>query len=181
MLGAPSSDDGTEQLYRVEPGTKWKAPLYSCVSTLKVYIMDVTFSINDTASLANLVVKHAEPRKYTSNATTPLWAVENTGSNISLISPLWGMVDNKYENAPNLWTVRQDSLYLPAGQSQYWGGLGDLARSESDAWAAELPQAVLTTTYAKALASSGGAESIPDYSGAVNFPLYVRWREYTKR
>jgi len=137
--------------------------------------MDVSFLANGTASLSNLIVTKLKPRTYASNATTPLWAVEDTGMNISDISPFWSIVDDKYEHWPGLRTKRRNRLYLPAGAST--DGLLDPPSAHAGAAA---PQAVLATTYSAVTMGISSVVSVLDYSGSKNYPLFLKWQKLSE-
>lgn len=170
MLGTARRSDGNSD--RLDPGSKWSAPIYSCATALKAHIMDVSFRINGTNSLTNLQVASMKPRIYSSNASLPLWAVEDTGMIIEDVAPFWGVVDDKYESRPHLWTLRRDSLYLPAGAGSFaW----DLKTNSASA-SAQAPQAVLKAVYK----DQNSDVELPDYSGFQNYPLYLKWQELSQ-
>jgi hypothetical protein len=173
MLGAASPVENGNR--RFDPGSNWTAPIYSCATTIKVYIMDVSFIINGTSDLANLKIFSAVPRNYTSNDTTPLWAVENTGMLIGEVDPFWAVVDDQFEDWPSLWTVRKDHMYLPAGRSIFDDYLGSTTSHAS----AEAPGCALGTTYSSATRSSS-TDGLPDYSSASNYPLYLKWQNLSR-
>jgi hypothetical protein len=110
-------------------------PLYVCASAIRATVKEVSFQYQQTAewpSLSDLSVSQVSPKKYSSNASKPLWAVEKLGSewNLSSIQPLWGITDNNTSrNLQSIWTVQAESLYLPAfdfeGTSEWFRILGD--------------------------------------------------------
>jgi hypothetical protein len=166
---------GGEDNDRNDPGTEWKSPVYSCATILRAYIMDVTFFINGTATLDNLKVRKAMPRAYSSNATTPLWGVEATGMNISDVEPIWGLVDDKYEKASNMWTIRREHLYLPSGSSSFrLGVLGS-----SDSLAVSGPGQVLSALYGSLDIDAG--DRYTDYTGKASYPLSLKWGNLTAK
>ena len=174
MLGAARRlDEGSD---RLDPGSRWSAPLHSCATALKAHIMDVSFLINGTNSLANLQVVSMKPRTYSSDASLPLWAVENTGMNIVDVAPFWAVVDDKYESWPHLWTSRKDYLYLPAGAASI---LTVLSAANSASASADAPQAALFTTYSDATSGRFSGD-LPDYSGSQNYPLFLKWQELSQ-
>jgi hypothetical protein len=136
--------------------------------------MNVTFFMNGTSSLENLRIRSATPQTYASNATTPLWAVENTGGmNISDVQPVWGLVGDEYEHDARLWTIRRDYMYLPAGSSAM--GLGLL--SASDSLGCGGPINTLDVLY-NGLDSSG--TQLPDFSGITSLPLKQKWQKLSE-
>lgn len=166
-MGVASRPDGGS---RLDPGTNWNAPIYSCATAIKAYIMDVSFLYNGTKGLASLEATQMELRTYTSNATTPLWAVEDTGMSINDVAPFWGLVDDKFEHSPHMWTLRRDHLYLPAGS----GFLGPIFRG-TDSSSAAAPGTVLSMLYEFAASDSTlSPDSLVDYGGATNYPLYLK-------
>lgn len=137
--------------------------------------MNVTFFLNGTSSLESLQIRSAIPQTYPSNATTPLWAVENTGGmNISDVQPLWGLVSDEYEHDPRLWTIRRDYMYLPAGSAMV-DGLGMLL--PGDALGMQAPIETLSVLYSS-LASFGS--QLPDYTGIYALPLKQKWQRLSK-
>ena len=116
MLGAARAFEGNN--HRLDPGSNWTFPIYCCATALKASIKDVTFRINSSALLSNLQVVSISLQKYTTNADVPLWAVENSAMNISEISPFGGVVEDKYETNPDLFTQRSPSLIFLLVQGQ---------------------------------------------------------------
>ncbi|OCL00584.1 uncharacterized protein K441DRAFT_719672 [Cenococcum geophilum 1.58] len=172
VMGVSSRQDGGSR----DPRSNWSAPIYSCATAMKAYIMDVSFLFNGRKGLASLEVTKAEPRIYKSNATTPLWAVENTGMQIKDVSPFWALVDDKYEHSPNMWTLRRDHLYLPAG-SGFWGSM----YMGVDSSPAAAPGTVLAMLYEDAAPhSSISPDALLDYGGSTNYPLYLRWQKMSQ-
>lgn len=136
--------------------------------------MDVAFLAKDNDSLANLQITSMKPRTYLSNTSTPLWAVEDTGMMIMDVSPLWAIVDDTYQDRPNIMTLRKDSLYLPAG-----AGFQAVLNDESAYASAMAPEVVLQMTYSEAIGSSGdlSLEGFPDYSGFSNYAMFLKWQQ----
>lgn len=172
-MGAPTNIDANIHNGRFDPGTNYSAPLISCSTSLRAFIMNVTFTLNGTSSLDNLRVRSAIPRTYATNATTPLWAVENTDNmNISDIQPIWGLVSDEHEHDPALWTIRRDFMYLPAGSATM--GLGAITSYDSAAWGA--PINTLDVLYN----GLGSTTQLPDYTGTYSLPLKQKWQELSK-
>lgn len=87
------------------------------------------------------------------------------------ISLLWGIVDDVYENHPNISTIRQQSLYLP-------GYVGAFTSSLPDVYLDNLPASIfyknaLAGTYA--VDASGGSTAEGDYSGGANMAMASRY------
>jgi len=97
--------------------------------------------------------------------------------NVSDVQPVWGIVDDKYEKDPALWTLRRDFIYLPAGSDSFnFGTLN--GRSDSAAWGA--PNGVLELLYGPT-SFSGQLGEITDYSGATSKPLKDKWQVLSQR
>lgn len=175
LLGAANRVDGGP--IRLDPGSKWSAPIHSCATALKAYVMDVAFLAKDNSSLANLQITSMKPRTYLSNASTPLWGVEDTGMMIMDVSPMWAIVDDKYQDWPNIMTLRKDSLYLPAG-----AGFQGVMDDESACASATAPETVLELTYSEAFSSSSELPltGAPDYSGLSNYPMFLKWQQLSQ-
>ena len=171
MVGAARRSDGGPD--RLDSGSTWNAPIYCCATALKAHIMDVSFQINGSNSLANLQVTSMKPRIYSSHASLPLWAVEDTGLNITDAAPFWGIVDDKYQSWPHLWTSRSDHLYLPSGVDSVSVDLSSIAATAS----AHAPHAALRDVYQDRFHPSSG---LPDYSGLTNYPLFRKWQELSQ-
>lgn len=177
MIGAARRSDGGSD--RLDSGSTWNAPFYCCATALKAHIMDVSFQINGSNSLANLQVTSMKPRTYSSHASLPLWAVEDTGLNYTDAAPFWGIVDGKYESGPHLWTSRSDHLYLPCGVDIESVDLSSIAATAS----AHAPHAALQEVYRdifKNPSSDGPDYWLPDYSGLTNYPLFRKWQELSQ-
>ena len=144
-------------------------------SALKAYIMDVSFFINETNSLANLQASNMKPRNYSSEISVPLWAVENTGLKIADIAPFWAVVDDKYDSWPPLWTLRKDHLYLPTGPQA--PAYKNFRSTSASAYA---PESVLYKVYTNATQRSGNMSAVLDYSGYTNYPMFLTWQELLK-
>jgi hypothetical protein len=135
--------------------------------------MDVSFRINRTSSLEDLEVTATKPRTYSSKVSASLWAVEDTGLKIGDAAPFWAIVDDKYESAPHLWTMRKDHLYISVGFS----GGGYLESVDASA-SARASHQVLHKAYHVESASTDG---IADYSGITNYALFLKWQELVQK
>jgi hypothetical protein len=158
---------------RLQPLSNWSQPLYSCASALKASVKRVSFQINGTASLSNLVVNNIQPVTYSSNASAPLWAVENTGLNIADVAPFWGLISSEYSSSPSLYTIQREFLYLPAGMGAFAGlGHGDGSAG------AMAPAGALHELFQSV--SDGGSSEFPDYSGKTNYPMFLKWKNLSR-
>jgi hypothetical protein len=178
ILGAGSEVDASGNLIvgptnnRLDPLTNWSQPLYSCASTLKASIKLVSFQINGTASLSNLVVNSIEPVTYSSSSSTPIWAVENTGLDVADVAPFWGLVSSEYASSPSLYTIQNEFLYVPAGM----GAVAGLSDGDGAA-GAMAPAGALFEPFNEI--NIGGTTDFPDYSGKINYPLFLQWKSFS--
>ena len=81
--------------------------IFAGASAVKAAVKTVSFSYNGTAGTNCLKVDRVQPKVYAGEQH--LWGIEYTGNryNISQIVLLWGLVADKYENHPNVSTIRQ--------------------------------------------------------------------------
>ncbi|KAH6666926.1 hypothetical protein B0J14DRAFT_192364 [Halenospora varia] len=173
--GVPQRQDaGSSMVF--DSGSKWSQPLYSCASAVKATVKTVSFTYNGTTdSLKNLNITHIQNKVYKDEASKPLWGVEDTGNayRIGQLPLIWGLISPKYENHPNVSSVRQESLYLP-GLGAYGDFLGRLSSRNmpgSDFYSGAIGEAYSVT------ATNMGAL---DYSGDGNMAMWVRWQNLTK-
>ena len=177
LYGSPQpSQPG--QSYRYDLGSDWDQTLYTCASAVKASVMEVTFEINGTESLAALQVVDIQPKQYT-NSTMPLWGVEKVDGNEFMIEDIylaWGLISEAYADHPNLTTYRQPSIYLPAAKR------GTALNHLYDSFAAGSAfTAAWESVYTQAAALTGlGIGYIPSYSGETNYGLTLKWRELSK-
>lgn len=162
--------------YRLDPGTNWTQPIFSCAAAVKASIKTVTFQLNGTAQVSNLVVRSVEDTSYNSTASMPIWAMEmpSPPRNISQLSPFWGPVSESDRDSADIATLQRPAFYLPAGASSIAGDL-----SSTDALAgAEAPFGAFGSlfTFGGDMFASGSS-SMADYSGATSWPLFVKWNE----
>jgi len=164
------------QQYQIDPGSNWTHPIFSCVTAIKASVKTVTFGINGTASVSNLVVKHIEDKKYGLSDPPPVWAVEETNRELNSVSPFWGIVKDDYVDAPGVQTIRQPHLYLPAGKSSV-ASFGSIESGDAVA-GLSAPLSVLRAVFgADNLGSEFGLHRIADFTGAVSWPLFAKWSE----
>lgn len=168
ILGTPERTDShiNDRSFMFEAGSSWKQSIYTCATTVKASLKRVSFFANGT-DLASLEVTAISDISYTGNTPKPLWAVEKTGTIISELNPIWGLVDERYENHENLWTVRSSHLYPPAGNQRYLSASDSLA-------SAGLYQGALHQTY------DGGSLGYYDYNGGSSYAMFMKWQELSK-
>jgi hypothetical protein len=182
LLGAGSKLDKKDstardaQQFQIDPGSNWIHPLFSCVTAIKASVKTVTFEINGTASISNLVIKYIEAKKYGPSNPPPVWAVEKTNRELGSVSPFWGIVKDDYVDAPGVQTIRQPHLYLPAGKVSV-ASIGGIESSDAVA-GLSAPLNVLRAVYGTDnLGSQSSINRIADFTGAVSWPLYAKWSE----
>jgi len=176
MHGVPQRQDAGDGL-TFDSGSRWSQKLYTCATAVKASIKTVTFNYNGTDGLKSLAVTDITEKSYADGDSLPLWGVENTGNSYKEkeISLIWGLVSSKYENHPNVSTVRQPSLYLPGYNS---GGLGSEMSSlgSQNLPSSDFYSGAASTAYAVGSSFSSAAV---DYSGAVNMAMWARWQNLT--
>ncbi|KAH7310668.1 hypothetical protein B0I35DRAFT_481967 [Stachybotrys elegans] len=131
ILGASpiEGDDGTLTL--TNRVTIKRKNIYICASAIRAGVKTVDFRYNGTSGhLANLRVERIQDKVYPSNDSRPLWAVEQSWPQRMTFDPLWGMVDDSYENAEGLSTMRSEKLWVPAGVA-HTTAFGTAAGSDS--------------------------------------------------
>jgi hypothetical protein len=166
--------------FRMDPGTKWSQPLYSCMSAVKASIKTVEFQLNGTASIANLVVKDVSATQYDSTESMPIWGMENPGGTINSIAPIWGPITKEASALPGVSSLQRQEFYLPAGHTAVSSDLSDLTDSEDAIAAAEVPFAAFGAIYGSSgyfAAVDRDAAGVPDASGGSNWLLYQKWAQ----
>jgi len=148
---------------------------------VKATIKTVSFNYNGTKPLlSNLVVTDIQDKVYPDENSMPLWGVENTGNAYYTedLNLVWGLVSSKYENNPNVSTVRQPSLYLPGWVDPDWDGTAsELTENFENMPASDFSIGALYTAYGISDTSSSGAI---DYSGETNMAMWVKWQNLTR-
>jgi hypothetical protein len=84
-----------------------------CASASKAVIKTVAFNYNGTGGLEGAQIVSLKDKDHSGSSLKPLWRVEDTGMNFSQHSPLWGIVDAKYEISGNVSTLPSNVLWLP--------------------------------------------------------------------
>ncbi|KAG0639774.1 hypothetical protein HOY80DRAFT_1136510 [Tuber brumale] len=162
ILGAAKRADGGDPSRMYDVGSHWSIPIYTCATAVKASVKVVTLTMNGTHTLENLRVDKVVPKNYSSTSAMPVWAVEDTGMMISDVNPFWGIVDPKYKDAPHLWTIQREHLWLPSGGNGVYASLD----SSSSFGLLTVPGAAL-----------GEISTEDDYSGERNFALLTKWRK----
>ncbi|KAL8727319.1 MAG: hypothetical protein Q9181_005751 [Wetmoreana brouardii] len=168
FYGAPQRQDGVESLI-FEPYKDWTQHLYVCATGIQASIKTVGFSINGSSSLSNVQIVSLDDKHYPDNGSKPLWAVEQTNLNISQINPFWGLVDDRYETAEGLATLRAEKFWLPA----IYSSATILSSIDSIASNSAFGSA-LNDLYLHAATGSAYSQ-LADYSGLYNMALSRLW------
>lgn len=168
IYGAAHIEDGRETLL-FAPFTRYKRNLYVCASAMQASIKTVDFSINGTASLANLRITAVHDKKYASEKSKPLWAVENLNSPLRDTSPLWGLVDDRFEGTKGFDFIRTDKFILPATSP-----LLDISGSVDSLAGKDVFSGALASTYGSV------SPGLLDYSGQQDFGMYTAWKRLTR-
>jgi hypothetical protein len=141
--------------------------IFICATGMRASIKNVSFRYNGTdTQLSNLQVERVSDKLYPDEKSKPLWAVETSFPFRMTFDPLWGIVHDRFENAPGLSTMRSDKLWLPETVSQTTSfGLRDGMDSLA---AAGGPMPNLHQTYRQIL-------DMDSLTGAFSFPTVERF------
>jgi hypothetical protein len=174
MLGAPTQRETQSLSASTWTGsTTSRKNVYICATAYKASIKTVDFRYNGTSGdFSGLQVLKIAPKVYPDDASKPLWAVEHSYDRIMRFDPLWGLVNNSYEETEGFHTMRSESLWLPTSPSMS-GGFGEL--EGSDALAA-------TGGFLKRLANLYNTDSLDakDYTGEAEWALSERWQRLSQ-
>lgn len=174
VYGVPRRIDSNSSQIVFEPGSNWSVPLYSCIMTVKATIKRVTFRFNGSDDLSGLKVTEINNKVYPNEESKPFWGIESSDNEMLYdFNPLWGLVSSPDQGNISLYTLRQESLYLPGFES----GL----EFSSIGGQENLPGIHF---YSDALANvfmisdgNWGNTAIPDYTGIKNQGIYRRWQK----
>ncbi|KAL8724482.1 MAG: hypothetical protein Q9166_007926 [cf. Caloplaca sp. 2 TL-2023] len=159
-----------------QPQSRWKQSLYMCASGARASVKTVDFSVNGTATLDNLRIIDVKDKLYKDNASKPLWGLEKTYASSFDAAPLWGIIDNRFENAPDLHTLRAEKFWIPTSGSALsgieLGGSDNLASAK--AIASGLNSVYSSTSGLAALGLGEG------YSGENNIALFQYWQKLSQ-
>ena len=182
LYGAAERTDGGSSLV-YDPGSSWSAPVYSCAASVKANIREVTFKYNGTG-LDALTVVGATPKKYPSDASLPVWGVEDMKTiELQTASPGWGVLGmanaTNDEHPYNITTVTKESLYLPGYYDQYSDMLNGRLPAPNTAYnfpASDFyPQALASAAIVQR-SNSRGFQGFQDYSGQTSVALFAKWQ-----
>lgn len=174
VTGTGKAVDGPPGATQKTINSTWEAPTYVCVGATKALIKTVKFNYNTTSSgntLPGVRIIDIKPKEYDNPSSVPIWAMENPGPewNISMINPIWGIVDSKTAENSNISTTTSERFYMPASASsnQTW----DVSDFDGD----YLPAIRAGPLLWKSIfyeAETGGS-----YSGIGNLEMSLRWQK----
>src|SRR5947207_4191146 len=87
--------------------SSWSQTLYMCATATRARVIKTDFTYDGSNCLSNLQVEknaHQVPMPQ-------LWAIEKVNKSSR---PLWGIVDDRFLNAPEVETFRGNHIWLPA-------------------------------------------------------------------
>ena len=158
-----------------QPQSRWKQSLYVCASGVRASIKRVDFMVNGTATLDDLRITGVNDKIYEDNASKPLWGLEKTYVSSFDASPIWGIIDNRFEHAPDLHTLRAEKFWIPTSGSSFSGvTVGNSDNLASASAIASGLQSVYGST--SGMASLG----LDGYSGENNMALFQYWQTLSK-
>ncbi|KAL4883983.1 hypothetical protein BJY04DRAFT_215865 [Aspergillus karnatakaensis] len=172
LMGAPHLADGSDSLV-LDQETDWVQNMMACSSAARASVKIIKFLANGTA-LQDIQVLDVADKTYRNEADMPLWAIERTNHTINLYSPLWGIVDDRYEDSDALYTRRKEKLWLPAGETFYQKRLTYL----SDSMPSGAHLKALSAAYD--VTSDSLHEGFMRYTGYNDHGLAVKWRELSR-
>ncbi|PWW80217.1 hypothetical protein C7212DRAFT_349664 [Tuber magnatum] len=167
FFGTAKRADGGDPGRIYDIGSSWSMPIYTCATAIKASVKVVTSTMNGT--------EHTPSRTFASiksfQSTTPRhrqcrYGPWRTRMEIRDVEPFWGIVDPKYKDAPHLWTIEREHLWLPST----YAGIFSL-RSFDSLGLLDIPSGAL---------SALGTSLFDDYSGERNLALMSKWRELSE-
>ncbi|KAG0637155.1 hypothetical protein HOY80DRAFT_890181 [Tuber brumale] len=161
---AKRADRGEAKTY--DARANWSMPIYTCATAIKASVKVVTLTMNGTHTLENLRVDKVVPTNCSSISVMPVWAVENSGMMINEGYPFWGIIDQKYKDAPHVATSQREHLWLSA-----------VKREPTDLTIPPLSSLGLLTVPGKALER---ITALIDFSGQRNFALRTKWEKLSE-
>jgi hypothetical protein len=172
MAASYLTDDSNSLV--LEPKTNWTQKMIACASATRASIKTVEFTANGTR-LEDVRVLSVSSKIYPDEDSMPLWAIERTNLSITKFSPLWGLIDDEYEDSEALYTRRKEHLWLPAGQVSDSGQA--MLIYDSTPAAAHILALSAAYDIGNSLALGPG---LADYSAENDFGLYIRWRDLSR-
>jgi hypothetical protein len=174
ILGAPVQTPSENLSLSTYSGIETRQRnLYVCASSVRASIKTVTFSYNGTGGqFANLEVLRINDKVYPDEKSKPLWAAEHSYDRAMRFDPLWGIVDDRYENMgykDGFYTLRAEKLWLPTSPYLTFS-LGATEGNDALAGASGFTRR-LGDLYG-GLSDLGG----PDYSGLNDYTMLERFQ-----
>ncbi|KAF7297110.1 hypothetical protein MIND_00943900 [Mycena indigotica] len=158
FLGPPQRTDGGDERVPAD-GSTWTQRMFTCAGSTRARMQRVEFSYNGTRELGAINIRR-------SNINTPvLWGMEKADLKITDVDLLWGRVADGSESDSDLWTVRSDVFYVPAGSADVWG-----------LTTGGLPSVMPGITWAQ-ISGVVGVSQVVDYSGLSNYALLHKYQE----
>lgn len=164
-------------------GSRWSSPLHACASTVRTAIKTVTFRYNTTIAgpehgLAGLRVVNITQRSYPTNEQAPLWGIEETGLDLDGVSPVWGLIDERYAEIANLTAKRAPHLYLVGlAAGTFAPGLHEAligSAGYQNLPGADFPIYTMNTVYRN-------LASLPyDLTGKGSAAIFARWQQLSR-
>ncbi|RYP19737.1 hypothetical protein DL765_003160 [Monosporascus sp. GIB2] len=159
--------DGSNPSPRMNSSDVLRKNMYICASAVRASIKTVDFRYNGTnGHLPSLNVERISDKVYPDELSKPLWAVEYSEPERMTFDPLWGLVNDSYETADGIHTMRSEKLWLPAIVSDEWM-FGSLDGMDSLA-AVSAP----VTNVANVYTALGATEQ---YTNDLSYPLVERF------
>jgi hypothetical protein len=173
LYGAHSRTDGGDSLIP-DINSSWSMPLYSCASATKAKIKQVTFRINGTTRLSDLIIDRIDDKVYKTKEDMPLWGVENmTNFTIRYVRPFWGIVSPEVGGREDISTIRREYLWLPGYSEVSFGEPIRPFGGESNIPGNIIFSDALDATYS--ISNAGNAQTI-GYTAQYDYALYEKWR-----
>ncbi|KAH0560033.1 hypothetical protein GP486_003444 [Trichoglossum hirsutum] len=174
IYGTPYRSDGSSS-FLFEPQTDWQQSMYVCASAVRASIKTVTFSLNGTAAASNLSISSVVDRVPTSNADTPIWALELAPQRkIADVAPLWGLISNHFAHTPGFRIRRAAFFFLPPS-SQY-KGLSTIMSAIDGLAATRVFQQALRSAYREVAGATAPALGIASYGGDDKYAVLSKWQ-----
>ncbi|KAH8923366.1 hypothetical protein BT69DRAFT_163801 [Atractiella rhizophila] len=168
MLGPPNRLDHGDSR-RQEGNLTWYQPLHVCASAARLVIQNIEFSYNTSHPNISTIKVKRDPENIQKNV---LWGMEKlSGWNVSLIDPIYGRINDKWENHPDLKVKRNDWLYVPAGSSD--------VSHDVNLQATNMLGVAWTGRYDNFVAKSWmGDQQLFQFDGSSNFAMKTKWQKY---
>lgn len=174
VLGAPLQKTTENLTISAYTGIEeYQKNLYVCASAIRASVKTVTFLYNGSgARFENLEVVDIADKVYPDEKSKPLWAGEHSYNKVMRFDPLWGIVDDRYENygfKEGFYTTRAEKFWLTVTPTPGIS-FGDTDGYDALAAVSSFPRR-LGNLYGT-LDDLGG----PDYSGKNDYTMLERFQ-----